>query len=705
MSSCRTKCASQWEAFQEGLAASSASAQGATTLSTRVQSLFFPSSNPSMVLPGKLVALTEGAAVCKGLCSGGDDGCLAAAVVVGEQILVSYYCVPLMPSSSVYAAANVTLNWASELGSVAIRVAFADQEGGSLVAIGTVANGTGLFLSSRAAGDAQLFSVVSPFPTTVEDVGALHPVLQLLYLSGMRPVRLVGFVALRDFVLLDVAVRTLADGRYAAGQATVWLSLGNASKAPTVVALPSPDVWHNYAVVEYADSSVGSASLLLWPTASGYVPKRVTVLYGGGQVRVLPPEPFSLGTSLTQRAAITQQSLLLAKGMRVLADGTMAVFGSTGDRYDWLRQLRIEASGLSIASATAANSQPVQSQVTVATRCDGVDCRACGTLQLRALCSSYQSCAIFRCVGTPINQKRPLCGVGLLLRSTGVLGVQMLQGGWTIFVEMFVLLLRLSSERNLNGVSLEWPDDTFFGYVCAAKDSSADFFSILTATINSALQKAQVPVNTLQSFANVDASANAVLSLTTTSVTGFLHQAALFPLFMMVVARQTVMCQANGMLAVVEPLGFSVTISSYELASSTEAIAGQCLTMREVSQAQQTSTSSGDTSLTGIAGTALGARASMSANKYLEPIIHMVDGGLAYVSGLVGSFGNVLQSFDLRHCLLPDTSIAMMAQVSAPPSPPARARAGVAPLSGQLGRTCCCVFVCWPSRLQCVWWL
>ena len=65
------------------------------------------------------------------------------------------------------------------------------------------------------------------------------------------------------------------------------------------------------------------------------------------------------------------------------------------------------------------------------------------TSSLRALCVNYQRCALFRCVGTPINVNRPLCAAGLSLRASGLLVAEAWRGAWVILVETLVLLLRV----------------------------------------------------------------------------------------------------------------------------------------------------------------------------------------------------------------------------------------------------------------------
>ena len=93
---------------------------------------------------------------------------------------------------------------------------------------------------------------------------------------------------------------------------------------------------------------------------------------------------------------------------------------------------------------------------------------------------------------------RPLCGVGMALRSVGMLAVESTHGSWLMIIDIFMILVEITTQRNLPGIEVSWPDEVFLGNMCVAKDLSAEFFGILMSTINSALQLAQVPVPSLQ---------------------------------------------------------------------------------------------------------------------------------------------------------------------------------------------------------------
>ena len=156
-----------------------------------------------MVSPGRVVALAQpdqcGTAVCR---SDADD-CLAVAMVIGGSLVVSFYCVPSAPSSSVYLSdQNAPLSWGSPVGQDASKVSFLVNDGSALAAL----TGQQIVLARRGHPD-----------KVVMDVGLLFS----LPLLGMVPLNFVDMLAVRDKLLVTVAVRTGGDNVYKRDLATV----------------------------------------------------------------------------------------------------------------------------------------------------------------------------------------------------------------------------------------------------------------------------------------------------------------------------------------------------------------------------------------------------------------------------------------------------------------------------------------------------
>ena len=648
--SCKAKCSGTWGAFQSAVAPYDPSRLTSSKNMTRqVDSMFFPTVVADMIAPGTVVAITRPHACGTWVCRDGRDDCLAVASVVLETVQVTYYCVPANPSAVVYASDVPDLSWESAGGGWnASSVQFVDHAGSSLAAL---------------MGKYILFLQRGADPKTVMHVDA---VLSLPYAS-MYPLHLMDFMVVRGRLLVNVAVRVNSGGNFERSVATLWVHpasvqdvFGNDNdRFPAIIDPPLRSIRRGYAVAEYPypDNEEGVDSFLLWPLTTEGGLRRLTLRWTNTTVEVLSLEPFQAADTLLARATLVPRSLVLSKTLREdRALGQLVMFANSGDTYDWLRQLRLSGSGLSLTSASWANSQPVPAEVSVVTACDGLDCRGCPDLLLRSLCSAYQRCAVFRCIGTPVNLKRPLCGVGGTIKSLGAVGVENVQGAWIMFVDIYMILLQLKVVNNLPGVDVSFPDDAFLGNMCAAKDVSAELISILTATVNSASQRVQAVGRVLGVAAPLDSSVNTAMSMSTAAVTGFLNQIALLPVYVLSVGHKIMMCQVSGTLAVIGRTGFSINIQPAKF-SATDAVSGQCLTRGAEVGALQT----GDAQA--FAGTSLQVSHMLSymgtgsALKRLEPYMHMADGSLTYLIGVAAKLGDVLQALDIRRCVLPDVTL------------------------------------------------
>ena len=299
------------------------------------------------------------------------------------------------------------------------------------------------------------------------------------------------------------------------------------------------------------------------------------------------------------------------------------LFAVSQSGWDWLMQVRVGG-----GAVQAFNSVPVATTLSMAGNCDAESCEGCRDLATHRLCLAYSKCALVQCVGTPVNQKRPLCGMGGLLRTLGDVAMTGLEAAWNVFAEMLALTVKLSV-RKVAGVDIAWPEDQFTGAMCTAKDASANYFSVLTSAINAALQLGQANVRYMYMGAsNVDTNADAMLTQTMTAINRFLNQIALAPLYAMAATYQVMMCQVNGVLSIVDASGFTVRLQSAELSSGADAIAGQCLTAGDSTLARYPNGNAAG--LGGVLSKTLNNAMHQFLIQSIEPFVHYMDAGLAY---------------------------------------------------------------------------
>jgi hypothetical protein len=535
------KCAAQWAQFQAAVRAGSTRV-ASRPVSVATESVFFPgSTDANLLLPeGAAAALVE-VPSAQGVClprpsTSPPDYALAVAGVNGAEVLVQYWCAPLMGSAGVYR------NDSSGYGPVALpgtvlALHFGDETGTWLAALVQmpeakqkrvcVVNRTGAFLAP----------------------GWDNLMLQKQVLMGVENLWVVEGAILVDLVTR----RMVSTGSEASGMGLDSLSealhvflrppLGEAETNTSVTGR-----WHgtNVNLMQFGGGQYWCTRV----APAGYyrfVPRQARAMaMHRVRLRVTSGGPRTLWMELTESTALQIADGLAGLSGTVLAsvsqdEGLMFSASATGG-WDWLRQTRVDPDGY---VAGVFGSAPVRIETTVEGRCDELSCEGCATLLVQRLCQAYSQCATINCVGTPVHQRRPLCGVGGLLRHYGEMGLQSTHGAWTIFTEMLGLTLDLTL-LTVHEAQLMWPDDSFLCYVCEAKDATAEFFSILTATVNSALQAGGANVAYMYGGAsNVDTNADAALTISATALNGFMHQAALLPLFGMIASRQIMMCQVS----------------------------------------------------------------------------------------------------------------------------------------------------------------
>lgn len=648
-SSCQSKCSGPWRAFSEALALfDPASLRTSRVIQQTTESLFFPTPGVDIVANGRVVAILQLQACGAAACREGLHDCIAVAMLGSTSIFVEHFCVPMDPAASVHPMLITDSNWQSTIGANALQVAFYGPSGSALLVLVPKDNGNVVHLLSPKAPPAELLGVAQGIPT--------------LLLMGLYPLNVVSFRVIGDHVMAGVAVRKTVNGGFQSSISYVWFTPGVSTVNTLIGVVDFPEnVLSGYAASEYpsepsGDSAMRQTVLLLWPTQASGGPLRLTVQYSNQTLRVVSLEPYQFDQSLVAKASFMPRSVILAQGLRVVG-GALEVYASTGSQYDWLQMLRVTGSDLVLQAATLRNSRPVQAQISVQTGCDGTDCRGCTDLKLRALCSQYQQCSVVRCIGTAVNLKRPLCGIGGVLSGTGQMTLEMTRGGWLVFVDVFMVLLELSTRQDVREVTLSSPQDAFFGKICAAKDLSAEFSGVIMSTVNSALQLAQVPVPILQDTAKLDSNANTILSLTTAALTSFFHQVGLLPIYMLAVSHKIMMCQIQGYVSLLSTVGFSINLVPANLLSASDGVSGQCLAQSTQVDVLQTGDAASKRSAGARVATLLTGAGQQEVMRRLDPLIHMFDGTLTYLIGVLGSFAGVLQTMDLQNCVVPDVTL------------------------------------------------
>lgn len=210
-------------------------------------------------------------------------------------------------------------------------------------------------------------------------------------------------------------------------------------------------------------------------------------------------------------------------------------------------------------------------------------------------------------------------------------------------------------------IEIDFLDDKFYSVMCPAKDAVTSLISVVTATINTAVQKyleiqkkrTRSSSSAAMTANSVDPNFNAMFTLFASSVNALMVQFALAAFYPLMAMQKVYVCQAQGFLAVVNALGASVTLGNYKIQNLTDQSVGSCLSaFYEENAASPVEGKNQQTILQAIAKV---VRQKIRPQKvYLEALKHNVDAAFAWMIGVVAGVQDVVQSADLGSCKLPD---------------------------------------------------
>ena len=319
------------------------------------------------------------------------------------------------------------------------------------------------------------------------------------------------------------------------------------------------------------------------------------------------------------------------------------IFVSSNDASHWLTILSIDMSN-SRAVGNVRASMPATVTTTSVQACSLKSCIGCTRLTVQRLCFAAQQCQIARCIGAQVNQIRPLCAVGGVTESTYFAMLSGIQGIWSIISSTLIAIIKTSGGLN-PPESIDWPDQVFYGLVCSLKDAIASQISIITSTVNGIVQ-ASMPVAQAILGEAVDNKFLAMFSLTMTSVTNFLFQLCLAPLYAAIAAQKVVICQANSLIGVIAGENH-ITIGDPEIQTASSAAAGMCISQvfSENSQGTNSGMDNDQASATGASQLLL-KLGGLSLSLPLDALKHPIDVMFTYIQGVILGLQDILQTVD-----------------------------------------------------------
>jgi len=226
--------------------------------------------------------------------------------------------------------------------------------------------------------------------------------------------------------------------------------------------------------------------------------------------------------------------------------------------------------------------------------------------------------------------------------------LSLVEGAWLVISETMVSVLALAGGVTPPS-SVTWPDQSFYGFICAAKDVSATAISIGVSAINGVAQSiGETPV-VQAGTGQISNNFWVVFSMTMTATTGFLNQIALAPLYGLIATQKTFVCSANSILAVMSPDKLSMTIGDPAIQNASSKVIGKCMTQYFAENAQ--GDGSGTDNKKSLVDGVVDSMTNLAMNMQLDAMIHPIDATLTWMQGVVSGLQDVVQTIDRNRCV------------------------------------------------------
>jgi hypothetical protein len=179
------------------------------------------------------------------------------------------------------------------------------------------------------------------------------------------------------------------------------------------------------------------------------------------------------------------------------------------------------------------------------------------------------------------------------------------------------------------------------------KDILASQVSVITSTVNGIIQSS-VPVASAALGEPVDNRFLAMFSLTMTSVTNFLFQLVLAPLYAAIAAQKVMVCQANSLVGVIAGDNH-ISIGDPEIQTASSAAAGICMTQVFTENAQGTNSGMDNDQASASGSSQLLLKlGGLALSLPLDAMKHPLDVMFTYAQGVILGLQDILQTVDQR---------------------------------------------------------
>jgi hypothetical protein len=124
----------------------------------------------------------------------------------------------------------------------------------------------------------------------------------------------------------------------------------------------------------------------------------------------------------------------------------------------WMHEVRGNLGGRGWV-LRAFGSQQATATAVLTVKCSVHSCTGCATSRLRLLCHQAQDCILAQCVGTVVQTRNVLCGIGGMLEQSARHALATWRALFNVLIELGLLVMRGRASEIAGTVTLRFPTD------------------------------------------------------------------------------------------------------------------------------------------------------------------------------------------------------------------------------------------------------
>jgi len=336
-------------------------------------------------------------------------------------------------------------------------------------------------------------------------------------------------------------------------------------------------------------------------------------------------------------------------------------------------RMRLDA-GAGVFDAEVRTSTLSEERLEVRVQCTVDNCVGCQSnppqlrhVDLQSKCHAAERCGVQRCVGTPIDMRKPLCNIALvLLEPLNAVRIVM-HSGWKLIASTIIGMVELTKPRQ-SKFAWEFPSRDMMQLNCLVKNTIVETASIFSSSLNLVVRLVGLAddnfIDDRLRSSILDSRWYARQFMSTTALTNLVASPFLFFVYEAMVIQKVFTCASTDLVAIVVDVGTGkaggdtklVVMSQNDATQrqNKKSVAGLCLNQRMSGRVREMGLEAPVGTSVANEFTAIADRLTgIGTSTIIQFNANVFDTTIATAIGVTSSFLDWVQTIDWKHCSLP----------------------------------------------------